>query len=418
MPSLDDFLIVFPDTNFFLECRTPEECPWGQITSVAEICLVVCRGVRREIDRLKNAGRGRKSDRARRLSSQLREVGQHGRLVLREIGPRVTLGAARIVPALVNPPAELDPNYPDDAIILDILGQVVANPSLSPVLLTDDGNAADTARHVGLRVIDLPFDEPGNARWRLDPEPDGVQRRLNEMERRLNLVMKQGPDLRIAFRDTSGNEVDQLQIEAVHYPPLQSSEVDELLGRVAALHPSPEFSLPSVGDPMLLHGLSDAARQQNYRAAAYLLLPDTKAIRRYEEVERPTWLGKVRERLEHAHWLLSLEHNQIALAIQLENRGSVPARSLLVRLQARGRAMLCLPPGVSKVPGPGLDELLLRLPAPPTPPKPRSSFLEDLSGLNLFHRTDGIPEPEMRRDPRALYWRSEHKGLRQDWEIE
>ena len=283
---------------------------------------------------------------------------------------------------------------------------------------TDDGNAADTARHVGLRVIDLPFDEPGNARWRLDPEPDGVQRSLNEMERRLNLVMKQGPDLRIAFRDTSGNEVDQLQIEAVHYPPLQSSEVDELLGRVAALHPSPEFSLPSVGDPMLLHGLSDAARQQNYRAAAYLLLPDTKAIRRYEEVERPTWLGKVRERLEHAHWLLSLEHNQIALAIQLENRGSVPARSLLVRLQARGRAMLCLPPGVSKVPGPGLDELLLRLPAPPTPPKPRSSFLEDLSGLNLFHRTDGIPEPEMRRDPRALYWRSEHKGLRQDWEIE
>ena len=39
MPSLDDFLIVFPDTNFFLECRTPEECPWGQITSVAEFAL-------------------------------------------------------------------------------------------------------------------------------------------------------------------------------------------------------------------------------------------------------------------------------------------------------------------------------------------------------------------------------------------
>ena len=146
-------------------------------------------------------------------------------------------------------------------------------------------------------------------------------------------------------------------------------------------------------------------------------LPDTKAIRRYEEVERPTWLGKVRERLEHAHWLLSLEHNQIALAIQLENRGRVPAQGACWCACRRAQAMLCAP-GVSKVPGPGLDELLLRLPAPPTPPKPRSSFLEDLSGLNLFHRTDGIPEPKMRRDPRALYWRSEHKGLRQDWEIE
>ena len=206
-------LVVFPDTNFFLECRTPEECPWQQITEATEVRLLVCRAVRREIDRWKNAGRGRKSDRARRVSSQLRAVSQqeYQPLVLRERGPRVTLGTARIVPALPDPPTQLDPTYADDAMILDILAQMNADPSLQPALLTDDGNAADTARHVGIHAIDLPFDEPANARWRLDPEPDGVQRRLNEMERRLDLLMRQAPDLRGVFLDGDGNEVDELR---------------------------------------------------------------------------------------------------------------------------------------------------------------------------------------------------------------
>jgi hypothetical protein len=231
MSTPDASLVVFPDTNFFLECRTPEECPWQQITQAAEIRLLVCRGVRREIDRWKNAGRGRKSDRARKVSAQLRAIGQrdYQPLVLRERGPRVTLGTARIVAALPNAPSELDPTHADDAIVLDILAQMNADPSLQPVLLTDDGNAADAARHVGVRAIDLPFDEPAGDRWRLDPELDGMQRRVNELERRLDLLARQAPVLRSVFLDRDGNQIERLQLEAVRYAPLQSHEVDELL---------------------------------------------------------------------------------------------------------------------------------------------------------------------------------------------
>ena len=205
------------------------------------------------------------------------------------------------------------------------------------------------------------------------------------------------------------------ELEAVRYAPLQSHEVDELLGRVAALHPSPPFSLPSPGDSMLMRGLSDQARRQNYAVAASLLLPNTEAIRRYKEEKRPAWLAEVRRRLEAAHWLLCLEQNQLALAIRVENRGTVPATSLLLRLCGRAGAVLCLPPEFSRVPGPGPENVVLRLPSPPAPPKPNESLLEAMA---TYHRAFMEPETTRARrdDPRAFYWRRHHSGLGHYWE--
>ena len=114
---------AFPDTNFFLECKAPEECAWSDIVAAHTVNLLVCRGVRRELDDQKRTARGRRQERARKLSSQLRTSDQAGQpLVLRESGPRVTLSAAPIVPRRIAYPPEIQRDHPDDRIVAEILG--------------------------------------------------------------------------------------------------------------------------------------------------------------------------------------------------------------------------------------------------------------------------------------------------------
>lgn len=418
---------VFPDTNFFLECRTPEECPWDQITAAREIRILVCRAVRREIDRWKNAGKGRKSDRARRLTSQLRNVSRQGNqpLLLRECNPRVTLEAAGIVAPLSAPPPELDRSYSDDAIILDILAQVAAASSLRPVFLTDDGNAADTARHVGLTAIDLPFDEPGRPRWRLDPEPDGVQRRLNEFERRLNGFMRQAPDLQVRFLRDGAASIHQLEVEAFRYTPLEPWQVDQLAAGIEARHPAahqfaqPEFEpLPRGLDKVTVLGMRQMQVWNQKMLLEHGLVPSPEAITKYCEQDRPKWLEKIKCQLREAHWLLSLEHNQVAFGIRLVNAGTVPASSVMLRISGRGGSFMCLPPNECSVPASGRHNLVLRLPSPPPAPKPGLSGLAaSLVGLNEF-RVLPPQRPERQRDPHRFYWGHMHNGLAQHWEQE
>src|ERR1700726_2241915 len=91
-------LVLFPDTNFFVECKDPNECPWVEITEADEITLAVCGQVRSEIDNLKSAGRGRKSERAKAWAGRFRQASRSGGfLELRASNPRVLL--------LIPPPA-------------------------------------------------------------------------------------------------------------------------------------------------------------------------------------------------------------------------------------------------------------------------------------------------------------------------
>lgn len=83
---------LFPDTNFFLQCQTPSDIPWRDVTADDEIRLMVCRTVQGEIDRFKGDGKGRRSDRARRVSSYFARAINDGRLLfLRESSPQMTI---------------------------------------------------------------------------------------------------------------------------------------------------------------------------------------------------------------------------------------------------------------------------------------------------------------------------------------
>ena len=86
-------LVLFPDTNLFIQCKPLEELDWSEWKDFAEVHLRVCRTVTREIDDQKTRGNSRVAQRARatyQLFGQVLESEQ-GHLLIRNSDPTVKL---------------------------------------------------------------------------------------------------------------------------------------------------------------------------------------------------------------------------------------------------------------------------------------------------------------------------------------
>lgn len=229
---------LFPDTNFFLECRDPAECPWSEITDADEITLAVCRAVRSEIDSNK-FGRNRVAGRARTWSQRLRLASRGGgRQELRAERPRIVLWMPPPVPPLATLPEVLDTARPDDRVIADILAQKQAHPNLADAsFLTDDGGAADTARHVGLSAIDIPLDDESKPNWRLPRELDNSEKKIRDLEARLRSLEGQAPSINIRVADNQNHNVESIPISITSFAPLLPTEIEQLVRQAEAMSP-------------------------------------------------------------------------------------------------------------------------------------------------------------------------------------
>ena len=396
---MSDPLIVFPDTNFFIECKVPAECRWKDITDAHEITLLVCRGVRRELDRLKGAAKGRKQERARKVSAQLRNVDVGGSpLVLRESQPRVTLAPAPIVARLTSPPIELDPEHPDDRIICDILAQVAASPNLTPAFLTDDGNAAATGRHVGLQVFYIPDGngEPAKS-WRLPPEPDPTQRRLVELEARVATLTETMPRVEISFHDTHENAIDFCEVQMVRYEPLSCSDIERLVEMVVRRFPC----VLSVGSSSSRHsGLRELKHLEDHLTSIAKMYGPTPASKDRYRKDREQWLCDVRNMLANIHEHLTLFDNQFPIVIKVANPGRKPAASLIVSIKGANGVVLCRKLEISGVP----ERAYVVLPPPPAAPTRDLAYVGP--PLDLTHLYAGRSMPQPPREPRTFYWQT------------
>ncbi len=216
--------VLFPDTNVFVECRNPAKCPWAEVTKDPEITLVVCCQIRSEIDNLKSSARGRKADRAKAwTAARFREASRTGgHLVLRPSNPKVLLVLPPPAPPLEPMPALLDPTRPDDRVIQDILALKQSDPGLADGLfLTDDGGAADMAKHVGLNAVEIPLDGDNPKRsWRLPRELDAADKRIKELERLLIQQQAKSPVVTILARDPTGASANSLLFPLMRFEPL------------------------------------------------------------------------------------------------------------------------------------------------------------------------------------------------------
>ena len=67
-------LYLFPDTNLFIQCRPLEQLDWSEWAEFAEVRLIVCRPVQREIDNQRSRGNSRVAHRARKTYGTFREI--------------------------------------------------------------------------------------------------------------------------------------------------------------------------------------------------------------------------------------------------------------------------------------------------------------------------------------------------------
>ena len=417
-------MLLFPDTNFFLQCQAPAEIAWRDVTADDEVRLMVCRTVQGEIDRLKGDGKGRRSDRARKVSAWFASIiTGGGPVVLRTATPKVLLDLAPRVGRSHVYPIDLELTRNDDRIV----GEVLAYTAESAVLLTDDTGMMATARQDGLAFLPTPDG------WRLPPEPDARDRQLADVQKRLTLLERAAPMLELAISSTGAGSPT---IGRVRYEPLRVPVIDELLGSM--LHRFPEktdFSLEA--DP------GYAASRRRYpssldvgASAGMEWHPPAPATTEAYHAKYAAWQEAVRGHLKGLHSLLPGTQGTTQFTWFLANTGTIPAEGLIVGIEALGELYLA-----EASAAPSLKERSTTFPVAPTPScwKPvqkqlgKSGSLRSMLETMVKGHDDSsrdrlqaalpqlpyIPRSPEPRDPQSFYYKNKSvRVLSRLWEFE
>ncbi len=416
-------VFLFPDTNIFLQCRDLEELPWKEVTDSDHVTLIVSRPVQEEVDRLKQNGNARRAKRARRTNSLFRKLLVEGEdsLVIRKSAPRVELVLAR--PSTVDMPEGLDPTRADDQLVAEALALHSADPEVQVALLTNDTNPAMTARQHGLKFILAPVN------WLLDPEPDGRDKQIRNLEERVRRIESSTPQIEIKpFR----GEIPlngPLVINIKKYRAPTEAEVGELIEEARTAVPATvDLSQAQPPKPRITFG-----REYTY------IPPSEDEVSRFEDEEHPAWIQELENFFGGLGSRLEYPSRCACVSISIDNGGSSPALSAVVEFKSTPGLLLDAP---DKDDRPVEHLSAISAPTPPALPRgewrPNPTALEEMAkrfsqsallgggGFGpgvLSHLRDPIFPPTLDikrdRDPHAFFWKPHRPSIPESqWQLE
>lgn len=344
-------LYLFADTNLFLQCKVLQEIDWSQLGTFHHIEVVVCRTVQLEIDALKDARDGRRSDRARRTASKLLQAAENGPQQERVQSPRVTINL--YAPGRLNRDLENDLDYDlnDNRIIAHLAQFKAEYPAFDVRLITGDSGMVLTAKQLGFPYVITPD------HWRLPPEPDARDRQIQELRQQIQELRAQEPEFDFSYDQESAIQPRRVTIPYEAFQPLTEQERDQLVERLRSFHP------PTVTDR---------------------LFASTDDISKYEQEKYPAWIDQCKEYMQVAHYIAQSEHLP-ELTINIQNAGSRPANNTLVELHTSEN--FGLTPPLAELRNLSLIPLNGR-PIPPPQPKSALSWLQTLARFNDFPHLD------------------------------
>jgi hypothetical protein len=246
-----------------------------------------------EIDKLKYAGNERRAKRARDVSSTLTKLirAPTRSKEIRPNSPKVTLHLVPRLEPFRQVLEGLDLGHADNRIIAEVKTFAQSHSEHQVVLLTNDGGAMLTADYVGLAFKAVPNTDA----WLLAPERD---RRIAELERRLEVLEAAFPRICIEMADPGGRQIDSLTIVVKKYHPITAERISELVEHLKAVCPEEDFSIPPPKPP----GVPDVAVWQppspaeveNYRQSYqnWLALAEdffTNLPDELEKISRQAW---------------------------------------------------------------------------------------------------------------------------------
>ena len=352
-------LVLFPDTNLFLQCRELSQLDWSSLSEQHErVLLLASRSVQDEIDRLKQDGNTRRSKRARRTNSLFRKIllSDEMKLLIKSTKPRVELQFAP--PMILAASESLDLTRADDRLIAEALCYRDGNTGESVSLLTHDTNPVLTARHHGLACVLIP-DE-----WLLPPEKDPRDKRLLNLEERVKSLESEKPVIEIRPEEMADGVLRELSFEIVVFPALTKPQITALVEEAKSLHPLITHFHETHPSPPL-----STLETLNSEFVA----PEDVAIQEYTRKRYPEWVDRVAKFLKGLNRRLEYADRVLSTRIHIANTGSAPGTNVVVEIDCTPCASL-LPPSKS-------DDSWLAKPvtAPSAPSPPKGEWRRKLS---------------------------------------
>ena len=409
-------LILFPDTNLFIQCKPLEEIDWSEWSEFSEVQLLVCRPVTREIDDQKNRGNTRVAQRARstyRLFGPVAE-GQQEFLTIRDSAPTVKLFLEAMSRTTSGLDDILDYTKTDDQIVGCLHRYRHDNPEVDARLLTYDRGPMMAAR-----ALELPF-EVIRESWLLQPEHSELEKENARLKERVSQLESAEPKFKIGLVGEFGVAVERLTVEHCIYEPLSSGEVEALMNTIVDRYPmATKFGpLESGEDDKKM-----TAREWLDRRSA-IGPPKDEEIAKYRDRDYPAWVRQCRKMLSDLHEELQREAGHPTFTLAVTNEGTCPGNDSLVVIEAKGNFKICPPPYKGEFDRDTKEELAL--PRPPRPPRgpqspdalgtalgigriaERMNLLQGLANpfnTGSLHFPPPIGPYDHRRDPNGFYYK-------------
>lgn len=418
----NDVIYFFPDTNLFIQCYPLEQLDWSEWSEFKEVKLFVCRPVQREIDRLKDRGKGRVAKRARKAYQVFRGViaSEEQYCLVADAGPRVRLYLE--APSLPSGDLKevLDYSKPDDEIVGCLYRFKREHQDKDVRLLTHDAGPMMTAKSLDLEVDAIKEE------WLLPPEHNDSEKQIVRLKERIAELEQTEPKFRIWLVDDKGREVESIDLEHGSYESMSNDEISACIQLLKSQFPlATDFGSR---DPAEKGGNTVGDRLLGMR---HIYTPATvEAIAKYTDQDYPEWIRKCEELLSHLHDSLQSQIAQPAVTFAVINEGARPGNDTLINIVSRGNFRICPPPVEDDDVAEQKDKTGLSLPVPPQPPRgrwgPNSPYLEGFASVgsvlgNPFPRLDDSLHPTVptvdaslllssrggndRRDANAFYYK-------------
>lgn len=356
-------LQVFIDTNLLLQCRKLDQLPWHELFDSEVVSILVPRVVRKEIDHLKGDGKGRRSTRAREVSSLFREVlrSKSQALVLKPESPRVTIDFFRYRALTEDLPANtlLNSSRSDDAIVLEAVTYQRAHLAADILIMSQDVNLLMAAEDAGIKTLEIP------EHWLLPPESDEKDKQIAKLQDQLKKVLNEGPVIGLRVL-RHGQEIERLPLVLKDFLALEQKEIATVVDGLMADHPmKTSFDAPRV---------KTATQWALFEQRRYVP-PEPSEIEDYKEKYRE-WQSKLPQLIADMPDQLRAEGNRFNIGLELCNDGAVPASGVILQIEVTN-GVIILPTGLKERPSTACV-----LPSPPSPPEGR--YEDPISALGTL----------------------------------
>jgi hypothetical protein len=320
-------VIIFPDTNFFLQCKDIGELDWGLISDSKDFTLIVTRTVQREIDNQKNNGGDRVAKKARRAATLFKEIIVNSKPE-EEVGRIIWSKKTKILVKFSNIKKlnqgtnnDLDYTYPDDQIAGEVRQYIFEHPNDSVVLVTGDTGLLLTARN-----LEIPYSPIPNE-WLLPPPNTELEKENKRLKAEISKLLSNSPVVEIAtFANLSSEPIEKAEFDYTIFSPLEPKQVTRLKQSMVTKH-SLEKQLKNTPNAT---GFTGVHLGQKF------IPPSETELTEYKLKTYPNWVRNMEDVLESINLALQLEQETPKVLFKLTNIGTKPAESVVVKFEVKG----------------------------------------------------------------------------------